>query len=255
MAPIVAIHGAFHEMWGPSQVLARWQPAIADGVWLAGGALPDNSIDMAFYGDLFRHSPDDPEPSDESLKQIARDAGLADVVRSRLGDDGAAILIEAIGRDMVRRMVDQLGRYLADEALRLQVQARLEDVVTPDTRVIVAHSLGTVVAYEVLRRHPEWNVSTLVTIGSPLAQPDLVVAHLGGKNDDGFLPWPGSVERWVTVTAPTDQACAGSNFAEVYGPEVVQITVDNGHRGHDPEPYLCARETGRAIADGLAHRT
>ena len=34
--------------------------------------------------------------------------------------------------------------------------------------------------------------------------------------------------------------------------DVVEYKVDNGHRVHDPEPYLNNRWTGRAVAAGLA---
>jgi len=44
----------------------------------------------------------------------------------------------------------------------------VEKVITDQTRVLVGHSLGTVVAYEALCAHPEWPVRTFVSLGSPL---------------------------------------------------------------------------------------
>ena len=43
MSAIVAVHGAFHELWGPHQVAGRWVPALRDGLAIAGA--PD--IDRA----------------------------------------------------------------------------------------------------------------------------------------------------------------------------------------------------------------
>jgi hypothetical protein len=63
--------------------------------------------------------------------------------------------------------------------------------------------------------------------------------------------WPDSIRRWVNVTSPTDQVCAGTQLAPIYDARIEDVVVDNGHRGHDPEPYLCARVTGVAIRDAL----
>jgi hypothetical protein len=62
----------------------------------------------------------------------------------------------------------QVKAYLTDDTIRRAATHRVEDAITNDTRVVVAHSLGTVVAYEALCAHPEWPVHTFVTLGSPL---------------------------------------------------------------------------------------
>jgi hypothetical protein len=111
MARLVGVHGAFHELWGPAQLLARWRPALQDGVTLAGSSLPDDAVALAFYGDLFRHQPADGGLHDERLREIAQQSGLAEIAQSMLGRDAAAILAKAMGDDMLRRTVDQVGRY------------------------------------------------------------------------------------------------------------------------------------------------
>jgi len=246
MAKILGVHGAFHEMWGPTQILRRWQPALQDGVLIAGGTLPADSVAVAFYGDLFRHDPSDGALGDEALRAIARESGLADVAQHMLGPDAASLLAKALGEDMFRRTVDQVGHYFGDDQARTEVRARVAAAVQPDTRVVVAHSLGSIVAYDCLRAHPDWPVETFVTIGSPLGNRDLVLAHL-----DTGPGWPGGLRRWVNITAPSDQVCAGSQLAGIYDPRVEDLVVDNGHRGHDPEPYLCARSTGQVLRDTL----
>jgi pimeloyl-ACP methyl ester carboxylesterase len=122
-------------------------------------------------------------------------------------------------------------------------------MVHDDTRVIVSHSLGTLFSYMALCNHPQWRVHTFVTLGSPLAWP-MIFEHLDPPAIDGKGRWPGSVERWVNVRALGDKAAAVT-LREKFGPRVEEVLIDNGHRAHDPEPYLNAAATGAAIAAAL----
>jgi len=115
--------------------------------------------------------------------------------------------------------------------------------------VLVGHSLGSVVSYNALRRNPQWAVHTFVTLGSPLGQP-MVLGQLDPPIVEG-KGWPGSVQRWVNVAAVGDRAAAVDRLADVYDERVEDVRVDNGHRAHDPEPYLNAAVTGAAVAAAL----
>ena len=72
------------------------------------------------------------------------------------------------------------------------------------------------------------------------------------RGEDGRAAWPGTVEHWVNVESVGDHACAQPRLAEVFGPRVVDRLVDNGHRAHDPQPYLNNPATGAAVAEALA---
>ena len=105
---------------------------------------------MAFYGDLFRPDPAAPPITDPELLEVARRTGIVDAATELVGADGLQALVEHFGREQVRRTVAQLGRYFDDDRLRAAVRRRVCDAIGVDTAVVVAHSLGTVVAYEVL---------------------------------------------------------------------------------------------------------
>ena len=246
MATILGVHGAFHEMWGPTQILRRWQPALQDGVLIAGGTLPSDSVSVAFYGDIFRHDPSDGALDDDALRALAARVD-SPTSRSRCSDPTPR---RCWRRPSVRTCCAGPSTRSATTSVTTRSAPRcahrVADAVQPDTRVVVAHSLGSIVAYDCLRAHPEWPVETFVTIGSPLGNRELVLARL--ETDPS---WPGGLRRWVNVTAPSDQVCAGSQLAGIYDPRVEDVVVDNGHRGHDPEPYLCARTTGQVLRDAL----
>jgi len=250
VATIVGVHGAFHQLWGPWEIWNRWAPAIRDGLWQAGADLDPDEIRMAFYGDIFRVNIDEGRPSDEELLAIARDAGLTEAIEELAGPDGLEVIANAVGKQSLRQMINQLGRYFADDDLRTRVRARLEAVIDADTRVVVAHSMGTVVAYEALVEHPEWPVETLFTIGSPLGN-DWVFDGLRPAPVAGIGTWPGSINRWVNVASVGDQAIDEPRLANRFGDGVTDLGVDNGHRAHDAEPYLNAPTPGRALADAL----
>ena len=245
MARIVIVHGAFNELWGPNELKARWLPAVRDGLWHHGVEVEAEDVDVCFYGDLFRHHPGSDE--DRQLEQSR--AGVAEALSELQGGDAITALGQAASEATFDRTVDMVTVMLTEPDLRDRLRARIESVVTDDTRVLVAHSLGTVLSYTALANHPDWPIRTFVTLGSPLAAP-MLFNTLEPKPVAGQGAWPGSVERWVNVRAVGDHAAAVS-LVEKFGPRVEEIVIDNGHRAHAPEPYLNAAATGAAIAAAL----
>jgi predicted alpha/beta hydrolase family esterase len=229
MARVVLVHGAFNELWGPNELKARWLPAVRDGLWHHGIELEADDADKLI----------------ESTR-----AGIADALTDSDMGDSIAALCEAAGEATFDRTVDMIAMMTTEPDLRQRMQERVERLIGDDTRVVVAHSLGTAVSYTSLVNHPEWPIHTFVTLGSPLGVPavfDSVVVH---KEADGTGAWPGSVQRWVNVRAHRDKA-ASVSLAERFGPRVEECFIDNGHRAHAPEPYLNAGPTGAAVAEAL----
>jgi hypothetical protein len=118
--------------------------------------------------------------------------------------------VEHTGREQVRRTVAQQGRYFDDEAVRAEVRARARSVITESTRVVVAHSLGTVLAYEVLATLPRSTRLDLVTLGSPLGQHAVVGQGLQPAPEAGVGQWPAAVRHWTNVTAVGDPVADGT---------------------------------------------
>jgi hypothetical protein len=191
-AKVIGVHGAFHELWGPHQVAARWLPALRDGLWLADGpTLDDDDFSVAFYGDLFRHDPA-VGPSPRTVEEVLDQHRLGQLLDGATAQALVAGLQHALGDVLTVQLFDTIARYVAEPELRVAVAARLEARVTPSARVLVAHSLGSVIAYEALCAHPEWPIRTFVTIGSPLGAPR-VLGALRPAPVDGRGAWPGSV--------------------------------------------------------------
>ncbi len=245
MARVVLVHGAFNELWGPNELKARWLPAVRDGLWHHGVELSADDLSVCFYGDLFRRHPGSDE--DRQLEQSR--AGIAEALTELEGSDTMAALSQMVGEAAFDRTVDMVTMMLTEPDLRERLQARIEPEVTAETRVLVAHSLGTVLSYTALAAHPHWPIHTFITLGSPLAAP-MVFDTLEPPPVDGKGAWPGSVARWVNVRAMNDKAC-GSSLSTRFGSRVEEFVVDNGHRAHAPEPYLNAKPTGAAIAAAL----
>lgn len=245
MTKVVLVHGAFNELWGPNELKARWLPALRDGLWHHGVTVTDDDVAVCFYGDLFRRDPD----AHDAEAFAASRAGVAEMLAHLAEGPGFEALSQAASDAAFDRTVDMVTTMTTMPDLRDRIRQRMEAVVGPETRVVVGHSMGSVIAYNSLRRHPEWAVDTFVTLGSPLGQKMLL-----GQLDPPLTAdngWPGSVRRWVNVAAVGDRAAAVHRLGEVYDPRVEDVQVDNGHRYHDPEPYLNAAATGAAIAAAL----
>ena len=259
MAELVMVHGAFHEMWGPFRLGVRWTPSMMDGLWAAGVDVRhvplermNEAVSVAFWGDLVRPAP---RPAEEVLAGL--DDGSAHGITelaSQFASDGPHALdgvAKAMAAETNRRSMELLARYFTDPATRSAIHARVDHHLGADTKVVVAHSMGTVIAYQVLCARPDLRVD-LITLGSPLGTPGLVLDQLDPPPVDGRGVWPECVQRWTNVAAEGDLATmAAPRLADVFGDGVHDAYVFNGRHPHDIEPYLTCAATGRGLADAL----
>ena len=127
----------------------------------------------------------------ETEEETPAGADVADESRPRLDSIVESVLFCAGAPLALRRMVadlKQVRAYLTDQRTHEQVRDRVATRIGPDTRVVVAHSLGSVVAYEALCSLPGHGVRALVTRGT-IARGARVVAVLTGHvlKDPGML--------------------------------------------------------------------
>jgi pimeloyl-ACP methyl ester carboxylesterase len=148
----------------------------------------------------------------------------------------------------------QVRHYLRDKELKQRVDAIVDAALTPDVRILVGHSLGSVVALEFVRRHPEHQLDLLLTVGSPLGlsmiQNRSPVSSFGSTHPGGI---PASVATWVNVRDPRDPvACAGDLHRG--WPGILDRKVDNQGDAHNIARYLSKVESGSAIWAALPPR-
>jgi pimeloyl-ACP methyl ester carboxylesterase len=61
----------------------------------------------------------------------------------------------------------QVRRFQRDDALAVTVLDRVREMLPQHPRVLIGHSLGSIVAYETLCQIPDHGITTLITVGSP----------------------------------------------------------------------------------------
>lgn len=143
-------------------------------------------------------------------------------------------------------------------SIRREIRARVlraldEGARRPGPHVVVAHSLGTVIAYDCVKRLPDCpRVDGLLTFGSPLGI-DEVQDRLRPEwtRHDGF---PAGVRQWVNVYDRLDPvAGVDALLANDFRRQGVKAVVDVGapNRGawrHGADKYLA----GAGLRDALA---
>ncbi|MFI5801257.1 hypothetical protein [Streptomyces sp. NPDC051561] len=201
---------------------------LADGLDISPERI---DLDFAYYADtLHTGSPaqgesandflDDPLAQD-MLTAWAQELGVPDEV----SQGHATVPLRALSswvarrfdlaegplRVFLRTLFPEVAVYLrADDApertaAREEVAAR---IARHRPRVVIAHSLGSVVAYEALHAHPDLQPDLFLTLGSPLALPRAVFERLippprptGPALRGARLP---GQTRWVNIADPGD---------------------------------------------------
>lgn len=278
---VVLIHGRGAAMAIPALMARDWEAALRYGVERGAPPLdhaepaPDGmpaphaapalelDVRLAFYGSIWR--PDERQP----LPPIDTGAGVPEWALPGLGDLSLWV-DETLGLagtlvDLLLRDVDD---YYAEPALRDAANRRLVDAVRDDLPpgeevCVVAFSMGTLVAYDVLREDPTLPVGALVTCGSPLALPSVYrrVEATGPAGGPTRTPFPAQLRLWVNVWTKDDPATGGHRDMAARFPSTTPSThrvqdVETWGRpatptspfgAHDALDYLGSRTVGAAV--------
>ena len=294
MALIVVVHGVGQQAEGELTLHDRYFSALRQGMARAGRTIEPSDVVFASYGEFFRPpaevlSPDPyfdaesvaPGYESELLLALWKRAAL---VERRVVPPDAEVLarspvwasraLAALSRSryfagLADRLLigdlKQVHRYFTDDALRSKIREAVAAQLSGDTRVVVAHSLGTVVAYEVLCARAEPAVLSFVSLGSPLGLPNLVFDRLRpaprpagpdpvGPDPVGAGPrgrWPSGAKAWTNIADGGDVVAMVEDLRPLFGDGIRQVRVHNGAHAHDMASYLTEPATGGAIVAGL----
>lgn len=207
-ARLVFVHGRAQQGKSEASLIKEWTDPLRRALGSRAGILDEVEIVAPFYGDrliemvqsLGDAIPDDiiVRGSDEGvdgeyrefigeyLELIRQREGISDeeltaeagILATERGPQNwrwvLAILrkldrINGLDGDMIERFLRDVWIYLERKSVRLEINKIVAPAFKCDLPVItVAHSLGSIVAYDIIRDLSSGNLLKLVTVGSPL---------------------------------------------------------------------------------------
>lgn len=241
----------------------RWRIVLSNA--LADLGYPDlgaaRVIAPKYWHSLRDTDDDDPLPgltidalSGDAAKQHQRAfERRTSAIETTLGrhEDGPGWPIGDVIVDVAEAMpyFAQARNYLTKPRIRAQVLTRVLSRLPDSGRlVIVGHSLGSVIAADLVRRLPaDLQVVGMVTIGSPLGNPSFQVDRLAAvlKAPPPNLAW------WVNFWNPRDPVTAGRGVSSAF-PWMLDCRTHSpaNLHVHDAETYLDNKRVAEAV--GLA---
>lgn len=96
----------------------------------------------------------------------------------------------------IERYLSDVFLYITNKEFQQQIDRLVEEKLTGEPTVVVAHSLGTVVAYKVILKHrAKLDLRKLITVGSPLGL-KAISTRLGiAENPAGAAGWYNAFDR------------------------------------------------------------
>jgi pimeloyl-ACP methyl ester carboxylesterase len=255
---LILIHGVAQGGQTPAAITDNWCNALKRG---GVRAEPLNSAqpELAYYGDLLEAGISAIAIGDlfeqfttkaEFLLKVAAEVNAASArIYSQVLATSSADSADAFSRNVYQRVanghqplsvgqvLEGLGDtfdYLTQHNLRRAIDERVAAKLGNRPQTIVAHSLGSVVAYRLLRDR-KIACQRLLTIGSPL------VFNAVRKLLDGPFGWPDKLTEWRNGYDRFDPICLGSPIGHhhSWGPRIRQLRVDNPIQGnHAATGYL-----------------
>jgi hypothetical protein len=146
--------------------------------------------------------------------------------RLYLLSDAYPPLFNLVGEPDMRATLNDTRRYFRDEhgaALRVRqivADALLEAWATGRRVLLAGHSLGSVIAFDVLwelshRFNTSGRVDLFLTIGSPLGL-QFVRGHLLGAREQGRRRYPTNIRRWQNLSAVGEMTALDRRMADAY---------------------------------------
>lgn len=295
---LVLVHGRAQQCRDPAAVKAEWLGALGEGLGKNELSLPAGcAVQLAYYGDTLHQLTAGISPQD-SARAVIRGAGddhawqqfLTAVMaeaQQRLGIADGEVAVAAdpplAERGVmnwpwtlaVMRVLDQrlpgasiagivlafhdVYQYLTNPGIRAEIDEGVSAALTPGTEtVVVGHSLGSVIAYSLLRREGRaqgWQVPLLLTVGSPLG----VTAVRGAVRSLASLRCPPCTAGWFNALDPGDPVALVPLTPDHFPlnppePEIVNYTAVRNHtpNRHGIGGYLSDAEVALQVYAALS---
>ncbi|MFJ8743266.1 hypothetical protein ACIRL2_28280 [Embleya sp. NPDC127516] len=276
-AAIVGVHGIWNRRRGETpeqaaETLSRiWATHLATALRRAGGGASPPDVSVAYYADLLVKSGrqgagDDLDHLDPSETEFAHQwLDTFDLPRGVAAGESTVEVRQAVEtlarmrllgppatRWFVAGFCREVPAYLKnpDSPARAAARARVTDAIEgTGARVVIAHSLGSVVAYEALWARPDLRIDLLVTLGSPLALPHAVLPRLRPAPIDGRGARPPGVARWANLADPGDIVAVprGGIGRTFEGVDTDEHTVIGAFDFHLAKNYLAHQRLGEIL--------
>jgi hypothetical protein len=218
----------------------------------------DDARQQAFMLSVLRQVQEKTGITDEQIEKMA--PGDEPIERGILNNRGVLGLLRAVDRFVPGGSGAAIGlatkdvySYINDPGTRAKINKGVRAAIKPGVpTVVVAHSLGTVVAYSLIKEEGEkngWKIPLLVSVGSPLSVNAIKKAV--GPNEH-----PKVVGRWLNALDPSDTVALfpldKKNFP--IDPVVENILdVENSTENHHGiSGYLDHKVVAKRIHDALA---
>jgi len=285
MPSILAIHGIGQQSTFANILAQEWWPEIAKGLKLAGAdQFGIEELACPYYADLFltpgalsstyHMAEEDMDEFDvELMLKMWQFAALSEpnlvippgaytsgeslaryprLIQSAANGLLSSRYFSGIAKSLMLGDLKQVNRYINDRHLHDQIVKRVTAQIDPGIKVVIGHSLGSVVAYEALCccKH---EVDTFITLGSPLGIKKLIFDHLEPAPMDGVGQWPG-VRIWLNVADKGDLVAMEKSLAGLFGEKVEDLIVYNGWKAHEGTMYMGQKEIGEAVAKALCQK-
>ena len=241
MRQLILIHGRAQENKDAAGIKKEWIAAWEKGLKKSNltNPLADSDIHFPYYGDtlaqmvvgktaeqagavIIKGPPPPPVEEQimrEMIQEIAEEKGISEAeIRAQLGAEAVAMgpqnwkwvqailelldKSEPVSAKMVALITKDVAKYLSDSTIRNHINDGVLQSVKPGREaVVVSHSLGTVVAYNVLMSRPsafpDVKESLFVTLGSPLG-----ITAIKTRLKPHTFPKP--VTKWYNALDPGD---------------------------------------------------
>ncbi|MFD7026466.1 hypothetical protein ACFWAR_00280 [Streptomyces sp. NPDC059917] len=287
-AQIVGVHGIRQSKTSGRQLTEDWGKALRRGIkeftdrpddaftlqvphWTSLLATGTDRLGPADdrFGESAPMTPGEEEFVAEALRDLVRPEDLAFAEEQPLATLGLPKLCSpritrlliaydhrhpgGVGQSVVRKM-REVHLYLTEPDLAAAVRALIRDDFCATTSVVIGHSLGSVIAYDLFRleeigttRTPGPATDTFVTCGSPLGIPS--VRRLMGIKDDERLRLPDHI-TWINVYDPGDLITGGAGLSHA-APHLTDARVGNGMGDpHSAVRYLRTEPVAHAVTGG-----
>lgn len=184
-----------------------------------------------------------------------------------------------INDNVLNALLPDLGAYFNYRTVGSMVRERLQQVLLPalasgDEICLLAHSMGSMVAYDVLwklshlseyRAYREMTIPLLVTVGSPLGEPG-ITQQLYDAHEPADGRYPRNIVQWHNFSAADDYVAhdevLADNFREMVAKKYVKKIRDHaiynfwvGDNGttnpHKFYGYLDSKKVCKVIADWM----